>query len=100
MSSNMVTERPPFGLMDQGWGAPEASDADILKATLDTIRLADELGFDSAWVGEHHHRKDDAAFYGRFPAPELVLAHAAALTNRIHFGTGVRILSTTPPQRT
>jgi alkanesulfonate monooxygenase SsuD/methylene tetrahydromethanopterin reductase-like flavin-dependent oxidoreductase (luciferase family) len=95
-----IIERPKFGLMDQGWAAAETSDAETIKASLDTIRVADRLGFDSAWIGEHHHRRDDAAFYGRIPASELFLAYAAALTERISLGTGVRILSTTPALRT
>lgn len=92
--------RPKFGLMDQGWAAAETSDAETVKASLDTIKVADELGFDSVWIGEHHHVRSDAAFYGRIPASEIFLAYAAAQTRRIRVGTGVRILSTTPALRT
>lgn len=96
----MSTSVPKFGVMDQGWAAPEVSDADAAKMVVDCIRLADELGFDSAWVGEHHHRRPDSPFWGRVPASEIVLGYAAALTSRIALGGGVRILSTTPAQRT
>ncbi|MDR3475482.1 MAG: LLM class flavin-dependent oxidoreductase [Devosia sp.] len=89
-----------FGVMDQGWATPDRTDAETVRAALDTIRVADELGFDSAWIGEHHHVKPEAAFYGRIPASEIFLAYAAAQTQRITLGTGVRILSTTPAQRT
>ena len=90
----------PFGLMDQGWADQATPDADAVKGSLANIRLADELGFDSSWIGEHHHIKPDAAFYGRVPASEVFLAYAAAQTQRIRLGTGVRILSTTPASRT
>ena len=96
----MSTSFPKFGVMDQGWAAAEVSDADAAKAVIACIRLADELGFDSAWVGEHHHRRPDAPFWGRVPASEIILGYAAAQTSRIALGGGVRILSTTPAQRT
>ena len=95
-----MQDRPKFGLMDQGWAAQETTDAETVAASLATIRLADELGFDSAWIGEHHHVRADAAFYGRVPASEVFLAYAAAQTTRIRLGTGVRILSTTSALRT
>lgn len=95
-----MSNQPKFGLMDQGWAAPELDDAEAMQASLATIRLADELGFDSCWLGEHHHRRATAGFWGRIPASELVLAYAAAQTSRVALGTGVRILSTTPALRT
>ena len=47
----MSNQQPDFGVMDQGWAAPETSDADAVKASLETIKVADALGFDSAWSG-------------------------------------------------
>ena len=91
---------PKFGLMDQGWADQQTSDADAIAQSLDTVRLADELGFDTSWIGEHHHVRPETPFYGRVPASELFLAYAAAQTSRITLGTGVRILSTTSPLRT
>ena len=76
----MSTSVPKFGVMDQGWAAPEVSDADAARMVIECIRLADELGFDSAWVGEHHHRRPDSPFWGRVPASEIVLGYAAALS--------------------
>jgi alkanesulfonate monooxygenase SsuD/methylene tetrahydromethanopterin reductase-like flavin-dependent oxidoreductase (luciferase family) len=91
---------PKFGLMDQGWADQQTTDAEAIAQSLATVKLADELGFDSSWIGEHHHVRPDTPFYGRVPASELFLAHAAAQTGRITLGTGVRILSTTPSLRT
>lgn len=96
----MTSPLPKFGLMDQGWADQQTSDADAIAESLVTLRLADELGFDSSWIGEHHHVRNDTPFYGRVPASEVFLAYAAAQTNRITLGTGVRILSTTPALRT
>lgn len=96
----MPNTRPPMGLMDQGWAAGDVSDAALYREVLSTIRLADELGFDTAWIGEHHHRREGAVFWGRLAATEMVLAHAAAQTTRINLGTGVRVLATTSAMRT
>ncbi|WP_172331427.1 LLM class flavin-dependent oxidoreductase [Mangrovicoccus sp. HB161399] len=90
---------PRFGLMDQGWAAPGTTDAEMAEHSLALIRLADEMGFDSCWLGEHHRRDDAAAFYGRFPVPEILLAKAAGLTRRVRLGTGVKVLSHVSPQR-
>ena len=45
---------------------------------------AEQLGFDSVWVAEHHF-----ALHGRLASPLLFLAHLSALTERIRLGTAV-----------
>ena len=47
----------------------------------------DEIGFREAWIGEHF-----TAGWENIPAPDLFIAKAAALTERIIFGTGVSCL--------
>lgn len=64
--------------------APWKTDAEELMNGLDQIKLADELGFDSAWVAEHNARK-----YGVVSSPPQYLAAAAAQTKRIKLGTAV-----------
>jgi limonene 1,2-monooxygenase len=49
-----------------------------------TIRLADDLGFDEAWIGEHHSCGGET-----IPDPTIFIAHVAAQTRRIKLGTGV-----------
>lgn len=44
----------------------------------------DDLGFDEAWIGEHH-----SAGWEIISSPELFIAAAAERTRRIRFGTGV-----------
>ncbi len=48
--------------MDQGWAAAETSDAEAVAASLETLKVADRLGFDSAWIGEHHQVRAEAPF--------------------------------------
>ena len=56
---------------------------------------AEELGFDSAWVAQHHF---DAAS-GRLPSPFTFLAAVAERTRRIHLGTAVVTLPLEDPVR-
>lgn len=52
--------------------------------TLELVRLAEDLGFDSAWVSEHHGSSD-----GYLPSLLPMLAAFAAVTERIELGTGL-----------
>jgi probable F420-dependent oxidoreductase len=51
---------------------------------LDLVRLAEAVGFDSAWVSEHHGASD-----GYLPSLLPMLAAFAAVTERIRLGTGI-----------
>lgn len=51
---------------------------------LEKIKIAEKLGFDEYWVGEHH-----AGGYENVPVPEYYIARASAVTSRIKLGTGV-----------
>jgi probable F420-dependent oxidoreductase len=53
---------------------------------LDMVRLAETLGFDSAWVSEHHGAGD-----GYAPSLLPMLSAFAAATDRIRLGTGVML---------
>src|SRR3990170_21518 len=54
------------------------------RETIELVRLAEALGFDSAWVSEHHGSSD-----GYLPSLLPMLAAFAAATERIALGTGV-----------
>lgn len=54
------------------------------RETLELVRLAEALGFDSAWVSEHHGSSD-----GYLPSLLPMLAAFAAVTERIALGTGI-----------
>jgi probable LLM family oxidoreductase len=60
---------------------------------LDEIELADRLGLDSFGIGEHHRRD----FYDS--APAVILAAAAARTERIRLNSAVTVLSAADPVR-
>lgn len=49
------------------------------------IAHAEALGFDSAWVAQHHFHEHE----GGLPSPLVFLAHVAARTQRIRLGTGI-----------
>jgi alkanesulfonate monooxygenase SsuD/methylene tetrahydromethanopterin reductase-like flavin-dependent oxidoreductase (luciferase family) len=57
--------------------------------------VAEELGFDSAWVAQHHF--DSSA--GRLPSPFPFLAAVAERTKRIELGTAVVTLPLEDPVR-
>ncbi|MDI9219326.1 putative FMN-dependent luciferase-like monooxygenase [Pantoea sp. EA-12] len=53
------------------------------------IQHAERLGFDSAWIAQHHfHEKE-----GGLPSPLVFLAHVAANTRTIRLGTGIITLA-------
>ena len=54
------------------------------RETLELVCLAESLGFDSAWVSEHHGSSD-----GYLPSLLPMLAAFAAVTERIELGTGI-----------
>ena len=58
----------------------------LLRDALDQVELADRLGFDYAWEVEHHFLDE----YSHSSAPEVFLAAAAARTQRIRLGHGIR----------
>ncbi|BDY31274.1 LLM class flavin-dependent oxidoreductase [Mycolicibacterium mageritense] len=55
-----------------------------LRRDIDLMEHLDHLGFDEAWMGEHHSTGAEIV-----PAPDVFIAAAAERTRRIRFGTGV-----------
>jgi len=58
----------------------------LFHEALDQVVLADRLGYDHAWEVEHHFLDE----YSHSSAPEVFLAAAAARTQRIRLGHGIR----------
>lgn len=58
--------------------------ADLYAEALDTIAWSEELGFDVAWLPEHHQTED-----GFLPSPLPVMAAVAARTRRLGIGSGL-----------
>ena len=59
----------------------------IYGEALEQIQYAEELGFDSVWIAEHHSSR-----YGIFPSLMPILTHVAAKTKKIRIGAGVSVL--------
>ncbi len=63
----------------------EGDDRRVLTEALEQIELADRLGFDCAWLVEHHFLEE----YSHSSAPELFLAAASQRTERIRLAHGI-----------
>ena len=59
------------------------------------ITHAEHLGFDTAWVAQHHFHEHE----GGLPSPFVFLGHLAARTSRIRLGTGIVTLPLELPVR-
>ena len=73
-----------FGLFFLNSVAPWKTDAEELRDGLEQIKVADELGFDSAWIAEHNARK-----YGVVSSTAVYMAAAASQTKQIKLGSAV-----------
>lgn len=61
------------------------TEAQVYRETLDEIALAEECGFHTAWLVEHHFMRE----YSHSTAPDLVLAAAAQRTRRLRLGHAI-----------
>src|SRR5262245_45650159 len=66
------------------WGADD--ERQLVQDALVQVELADRLGIDYAWAVEHHFLEE----YSHCSASEVFLAAAAARTQRIRLGHGIR----------
>src|SRR4051794_22194319 len=73
-----------FGVFLAPYHEPGENPPLALERDIELIVRLDELGYDEAWVGEHH-----STGWETIAAPELVLAVAAERTRHIRLGTGV-----------
>ena len=71
---------PPFHPLDED---PSL----CIQRDLELIEHLDRLGYDEAWIGEHH-----SGGFEIIPSPELFIAAAAERTRDIRLGTGVMSL--------
>ncbi len=81
-----------FNLM----GAREAdkSAAQVFGEVAEQTRLADQLGYRVAWFAEHHFSN-----YCLCASPLMMVAHCAAVTEKIRLGTAVVVLPLYNPAR-
>jgi luciferase family oxidoreductase group 1 len=68
--------------------------AEFYTEILEQAEAADEWGFDSFWLAEHHFHE-----YGAVPRPPVLLAAVTQRTRRIRLGSGVVVLPFDHPLR-
>ena len=84
-----------FGLFNlMGYRDSGRTTRDIMRETVEQVRLADAGGFASAWFAEHHFSN-----YCVCPSPLMMAAHCAGVTSRIKLATGIVVLPLYSPAR-
>ncbi len=73
-------------------GFPGRPQGQVLRDCVEAIEVAEEAGFDDAWIAEHHFMS-----YGVCPSAATLAAVALGRTRTIGVGTAVSVLSTQHP---
>lgn len=76
--------RMKFGIFMAPFHRPGENPTLALERDLELVQWLDTLGFDEAYIGEHH-----SAGWETISSPEMFLVAAAERTRRIRLGTGV-----------
>src|ERR1700737_3975378 len=74
---------------------PTGRGYELFQHALDQIEVADGLGYDNAWVVEHHFLEE----YSHSSSPEVFLAAASQRTKSIRLGHGIIQLTTSHPAK-
>jgi limonene 1,2-monooxygenase len=80
----MSIDRLDFGIFLAPFHPVNENPTLSLQRDFELIEWLDRLGYDEAWIGEHH-----SAGYEIIASPEVFIAGAVERTRRIRFGTGV-----------
>jgi len=83
----MAGSRLRFGAFIAPFHPVEENPTLALERDLELVQWMDRLGYDEAWIGEHH-----SAGFEIIASPELFIATAAERTRSIRLGTGVSSL--------
>jgi alkanesulfonate monooxygenase SsuD/methylene tetrahydromethanopterin reductase-like flavin-dependent oxidoreductase (luciferase family) len=76
-----------FSVVDHYPGELPRTVGEFYREQLEQVEAAEEWGFDSFWIAEHHFHE-----YGAVPSPPVWLAAAAERTHRLRLGAAVAIL--------
>lgn len=79
-----LPERMTFGIFMGPFHRVGENPTLALERDLELVEWLDHLGFDEAWIGEHH-----SAGWEIISSPEIFIAAAAERTRHIKLGTGV-----------
>ena len=82
-----MVDRLRFGIFMAPFHPAGENPTLALERDLDLIEHLDGLGWDEAWIGEHH-----SAGYEIIASPEVFIAAVAQRTKHIRLGTGVSSL--------
>ena len=82
-----AADRMGFGIFLAPFHPVGENPTTALHRDLELIEWLDRLGYDEAWIGEHH-----SAGFEIIASPEVFIAAAAARTRHIRLGTGVSSL--------
>lgn len=86
--TDLVYDKPlSFGLFHGPHHATNLDPSYAFERDLMLIEMLDRMGFEEAWIGEHH-----SGGFEIIAAPEVFIAAAAERTKRIRLGTGVKSL--------
>lgn len=77
-----------FGIFLAPFHSPRENPTQALRRDLELVQYLDQLGYDYAWIGEHHSGGMEI-----IASPEVFIAQAAATTKHIRLGTGVSSLT-------
>jgi alkanesulfonate monooxygenase SsuD/methylene tetrahydromethanopterin reductase-like flavin-dependent oxidoreductase (luciferase family) len=83
-----LTDNPP------AYGEARRDPNQFLREVLEECQVAEELGYNSAWVPEHHF-----GLFGCLPTPAVFLANVAARTKRIKLAPATVLLPCNHPLR-
>ena len=79
-----MAERLRFGIFMAPFHQPGQNPTLALERDLELVQHLDALGYDEAWIGEHHSAGTEI-----IASPEIFIAVAAERTRHIRLGTGV-----------
>ena len=73
---------------------PKKKPEDVYRETVEQVKLAEDVGFSTAWFAEHHFSS-----YSLCPSPIMVATWCAGQTKRIKLAPGVLVLPLYEPRR-
>ncbi|MUV36740.1 uncharacterized protein JNUCC1_00544 [Lentibacillus sp. JNUCC-1] len=90
---NSHTKEPlKLSVLDLATIYNEESATETLRQSTELVQLADKLGYTRYWFAEHHNTKHQVS-----TSPDLLSAHAAAVTDHIRIGSGGMMLPNHSP---